>query len=187
MTLALPAEFSMLSFVGEAPSLAALQTYDVCMAVAAATPENGWSPVQQALAVNGRTVSSGMVCNLCVRVQHAGVPVGILTMAHKGRRCMVQAIHVIPCRRGHPYVLAERMWHEARELVRVAASQQGISKVTFSVESSCGQSQQAAHFWITRMGWEGSMESCRAAMEWQAASSTPWSVGEYVMTYIMCL
>ena len=143
----------------------------------------GWAAPQQHLALEGTPIGSSKVCNAVVWVRISGEPAGVLSMhldpAHS-RSCVVQAIHVMPSWRG-PFELSRHLWQQARTWVSETARAKGSSHVRFSLETSCGQSQQACHFWMSRMGWEGSADATRACGEYSDSSGVKkWRVGEYL-------
>ena len=94
------------------------------------------------------------------------------------RSCVVQAIHVMPSFRG-PWQFSRHMWEHARTWVTQQARTKPSTLVRFSLETACSQSQQACHFWISRMGWDGSVDAKRACLEYSSGVKK-WRVGEYV-------
>jgi len=142
----------------------------------------GWSAPQQHLASEGTPVGSRMVCNVVVSVSVQAELVGLLAMHLDDavRSCVVQAIHVMPSFRG-PWQFSTHMWVQARTWVSRVARVKPSMRVRFSLETACSQSQQACHFWIHRMGWEGSADAMRACGEYGDSSGVKkWRVGEYL-------
>ena len=113
-----------------------------------------------------------------------GLVLGVLAMSldQACRQCIVQTIHVSPAMRG-PLQLPKRMWQYALHAVTEAATAVRSKEVRFVLETACCQSQQGAHFWIMRMGWDGSEDAMRAATAWGKGSK--WNVGHYSMWYIL--
>ena len=150
----------------------------------------GWAAPQQAFALQGKKRTEGnrmegttRYCNLVVRVYRAAEQVAILacSLSQRGQRgCLVQAIHAAPSVRG-PLRLPERMWERAKRCIAEQALEEGRSEVRFGLEMACCQSQQGAHFWITRMGWDGTEEARKAAGAWERKEK--WLVGQYVCWY----
>ena len=64
------------------------------------------------------------------------------------------------------------------------ARAQRRASVRFTLAAPCCQSQQGAHFWITRMGWDGTEDAKRAAEEW-AEPGKKWKPGTYEMWYTL--
>ena len=142
----------------------------------------GWSAPQQHLASEGTPVGSRKVCNVVVSVSVLAELVGLLAMHLDDavRSCVVQAIHVMPSFRG-PWQFSTHMWVHARTWVSGVARVKPSMRVRFSLETACSQSQQACHFWISRMGWEGSADATRACGEYSDSSGVKkWRVGEYL-------
>jgi hypothetical protein len=141
----------------------------------------GWAAPQQHLALEGTPIGSRKVCNAVVLVRISGEPAGVLSMhldpAH-ARSCVVQAIHVMLSWRG-PFELSRHLWQQARTWVTETARAKGCSHVRFSLETSCGQSQQACHFWIGRMGWDGTQDAKRAARGYSSGVVQKVQVGVY--------
>ena len=98
---------------------------------------------------------------------------------------MVQAIHVTPCCRGPGMQLPRRMWARAKECVVEKARAKGSRSVRFSLELPCCQSQQGPHFWIRRMGWDGTPEAREAADAWERGDS--WKPDAYILWYEMAV
>lgn len=140
----------------------------------------GWCAPQQHLASEGTSVGSRKVCNVVVSVRVQGEPAGLLAMHLENavRTCVVQAIHVMPSFRG-PWQFSRHMWEHARTWVTEQARMKPSTLVRFSLETACSQSQQACHFWISRMGWDGSVDAKRACREYSRGVKK-WRVGEYV-------
>ena len=142
----------------------------------------GWAAPQQAFALAGKHPGSQQICNVCICIDEGSEPVGILAMAldRSGRRCTVQAIHVEPRVRG-PMQLPAHLWEKALESVAEAARGKQSHSVRFSLEMACCQSQQGAHFWICRMGWDGTKDARNAAQEW--GKGVKWGPGQYQLWY----
>lgn len=155
---------------------------------------NGWAAPQQAFALDGCHPGSDNrkhMCNLLVWVHEAQEPVGLLAMSldAAARSCSVQAIHVAPRLRG-PLQLPSHLWQEAKDCVRAIAHEKlkklahnkcSVWTVRFTLEVACCQSQQGAHFWIERMGWDGTTHAKQAAKEW--GKGVKWKPGTYQMWY----
>lgn len=187
----LPSSLHLQVSSGESAACAALLTYHkhACMGMPD-TPQGrdhalaqGWSGVQQALAIAGHHRRSTRVCNMCVCVHGEEGMVGILAAClHSSMRSVsVLAIHVAPSMRG-PLQLPNRMWQRACDCVAQEARMNGVTKVRFSLEIPCCQSQQGAYFWIHRMGWDGTVEAREAASAWQTHPGH-WLPGDYDLWY----
>ena len=142
----------------------------------------GWAAPQQAFALEGRHPGSNRQCNISIGIECLGEPVGILAMSldRSARTCMVQAIHVAPRQRG-PAQLPAHLWARGLECVLERARSQKSRSVRFSLEMACCQSQQGAHFWICRMGWDGTEHARQAAKEW--GQGVKWKPGTYGLWY----
>ena len=142
----------------------------------------GWAAPQQAFALTGRNSGSDRMCNISIGIDFLGEPVGVLALSldKSARACMVQAIHVAPRLRG-PMQLPAHLWEKALESVAEAARGKRSRSVRFSLEMPCCQSQQGAHFWICRMGWDGTEHARQAAQEW--GLGVKWKPGTYALWY----
>lgn len=142
----------------------------------------GWMAPQQHVALEGAPVGSRKLCNVVVSVRVQDAPAGVLAMHLDDavRTCVVQAIHVIPIFRG-PCQFPRHMWEHARTWVteKAQARAKPSRLVRFSLETPCSQSHKACHFWISRMGWDGSVDAQRACLEYSSGVQK-WRVGEYV-------
>ena len=140
----------------------------------------GWMAPQQHLASEGSAVGSRKLCNVVVSVRVQDEPAGLLAMHLDDavRTCVVQAIHVMPSFSG-PWQFPRHMWEHARIWVTEKARAKPSMLVRFSLETSCSQSHKACHFWISRMGWDGSVDAQRACREYSSGVKK-WRVGEYV-------
>jgi hypothetical protein len=143
----------------------------------------GWAAPQQAFALAGRHASETRKCNLAVFMHHGEELVGMLAMSldASARSCSVQAIHVALRVRGMQLPLL--MWEKAKVRVAEIASDKHVRMVRFSLVLPCCQSQQGAHFWINRMGWDGTEQARLAAEEW--VQGVKWKPGEYVLWYAL--
>ena len=147
--------------------------------------DRSWSAPMHRLAFEGKSVGSKKVCNAVVCVHMAGEHAGLLAMHLDAdvRMCIVQAIHVMPKFRG-PWQLSRRMWELARSWVADVAREKKKKLVRFSLEMACSHSQQGCHFWITRMGWDGTADARRAANEYACeGEKKTWGTGQYECFY----
>ena len=145
--------------------------------------KRGWAGPQQALALEGRNRGSQRMCNAVVCMRQAGELVGLLAMhVQPGvRTCVVQTIHAAPKVRG-PWNVPSHLWDSARACVADLARAKGVKKVRFSLELPQCMSQKGAHFWISRMRWEGDDLSTKAAEAW-GNGETQWTHGTYELWY----
>ena len=145
---------------------------------------HGWAAPQQAFALQGRHPGSVRQCNISIGIHCLGEPVCMLAMSldSSARACMVQAIHVVPKQRG-PMQLPAHLWAKALESVVETARGKGSRSVRFSLEMACCQSQQGAHFWICRMGWDGTEHARQAAREW--GQGVKWKPGTYELWHVV--
>ena len=95
--------------------------------------------------------------------------------------CSVQAIHVALRVRGLQLPL--HMWEKAKARVAEIARGKHVRIVRFSLVLACCQSQQGAHFWIHRMGWDGTEQAKQAAKELE--KGVKWKPGEYELWYTL--
>ena len=191
---ALPEDFSMQVARDEQRSCAAVFAYHahVCdgkpdePAGRDAALARGWAGPQQAFALTGKHPSSGRKCNVAIVVHQACQPVGLLAMSlsKDARGCIVQAIHAAPKVRG-PLCVPEHMWRRATTCISEMARAQRSAAVRFSLEMPCCQSQQGAHFWIVRNGWDGTEHAKQAAKEW--GLGVKWKPGTYESWYQLTL
>ena len=189
----LPGGLELLHVAGELAACGVVLAYHInaCLPGGADTDAgrchalaHGWAAPQQALAIAGHPPGCSKRCNLAVSVHRGGEPVGLLALhldLESARFCVVQAIHVVPLLRG--LLLPARMWERARvcvaELVR--DMRRPVRVVRFGLTLACGQSQQGAHFWIDRMGWDGTDHARQAAKEWVQGGQ--WKSGVYELWY----
>ena len=143
----------------------------------------GWAAPQQRVALDGGI--GDQHCNLVVVARNSsGHRIGMiaLSLAPDARRCSVLAIHVRDFARGTRRI-PEHLWKAAKAAVDAEASgrKRPPARVRFSLELACCQSQQGAHFWINRMGWDGTEQARRAAQQW--SSGVKSEVGEYVLWF----
>ena len=166
----LPAGYEVQQVTGEQEACAALLTYHRCICNGRPDTKDGrdyalargWAAPQQALALKGHHPESpSHRCNLLISIHHQDVPVAVLAMSltADARHCSVQAVHTPPRQRG--LQLPALMWHKAKECVACIARSRSARKVKFTLALACCQSQQGAHFWIHRMGWDGTPEATR--------------------------
>ena len=143
----------------------------------------GWTAPQQAFALAGHHPRETRKCNLAVCMHHRDELVGMLAMSldKSARSCSVQAIHVALRVRGLQLPL--HMWEKAKARVAEIARGKHVRIVRFSLVLACCQSQQGAHFWIHRMGWDGTEQAKQAAKEWE--KGVKWKPGEYELWYTL--
>ena len=77
------------------------------------------------------------------------------------------------------------MWERAQACVVEKARAKRTALVRFSLELPCCQSQQGAHFWMRRMGWDGTEDARKAAEAWGRGEK--WGPGTYGLWYDMKL
>ena len=75
------------------------------------------------------------------------------------------------------------MWERACARVAVEARAKRSPSVRFSLELPTCQSQQGAHFWMHRMGWDGTPDARKAAAAW--GQNERWGPGTYELWYTM--
>ena len=186
----LPSNMQVKVWLGERDARAAVHTYHEHMCLGAPDTKagrdhalaQGWAAPQQAFALSGRISGSAALCNISISIDCLGEPVGILGLSlhRSARSCIVQAIHVAPKQRG-PMKLPAHLWKKALESAAEAARAKRSRSVRFSLEMPCCQSQQGAHFWICRMGWDGTEHARQAAQEW--GKGVKWKPGTYELWY----
>lgn len=119
---------------------------------------------------------------VCISAAGSSQPLGICAVAVGRRGCTLHVMHVLPHARGCGR-LAERMWRRMCELLRerTVGERESTRVVRLAVE--CGFAAKTAHFYMRRLGWQGSDDSQRAAAVWETGRSTNASVGEFEMWY----
>ena len=188
----LPEEFTIEVARGEGDACACVRAYHAHVCDGApgtkdgrnAALKRGWAGPQQAFALAGKHPCSSRMCNLAICVRRAGELVAILAMSLSGdaRGCLVQAIHAALSVRG-PVRVTEHMWARAKACVAEQARAKRSASVRFALELPCCQSQQGAHFWITRMGWDGTQHARDAADAW--GREKKWQPGTYELWYVL--
>ena len=191
--LTLPEDYAFVQVIDEKSARAVLRAYHTH--ACAGNPEttagrdcalaHGWTAPQQALALAGHhPCEHSRPCNIAISMTHKDEPVGLLAMSldKSSRHCSVQAIHVSPQHRGS-LQLPRRMWDQTRACVAQVASGKRVRMVRFNLALPCCQSQQGAHFWMHRMGWDGTEHAKEAADQWM--KGVKWSVGTYELWYEM--
>ena len=112
------------------------------------------------------------------------VRIALVAAEVKARGIELRVIHVVPSERGTAR-LPERLWRHLRAMLQVACKDRPKRCRAVHLSVECDRAPQVAHFYLTRLGWEGDTSAQRAARAWADGKRANHEPGDFMMWHTL--
>ena len=112
------------------------------------------------------------------------VPIALVAAEVRERGVDLRVVHVVPTERGSAR-LPERLWRHLRAMLQVACTDRHERRRVVHLSVECDRAPQVAHFYLTRLGWEGDTSAQRAARAWADGKRANHEPGDFMMWHTL--